>query len=323
MTLVLDRAEVPAPATPELSTGSFGLSVTIGNTGSFGFLVDPSGGASPADQFRNSRHRLPGYYDWLRVPSEPALTLVDELMPEHPEFLPRQPFVLLVAPQWTAFGQTVEVLVNSAFRAHNEILVRVPAWAKQLTLDQPIERWIALQPHLAQLGSVGLVGVETTSAGERALQVFVRADELTAADLKRLAAVAGAPAGELLHFWRSLCLSSADEPGSTLVSLRLSGRESLDVGVSFPARRAGSSIEIQKRLQCLARAHELDTGRYLESILELSHTTGREPEHTMLGFASRNGELTLTASFEATPCEGRMPSQGEWRELETIDSRAS
>ena len=200
---------------------------------------------------------------------------MDELIPEHPEVLPRQPFGLLVAPRWTVWGQSLQVLVNSAFRAHSEILVRVPAWAKRLGLDQPVARWIALQPQLAQIGTVGLIGVETTSAGERALEVFVRADELTATDLKRLAAVAGAPAGELLHVWRSLCLGSADEPSPTLVSLRISGNESLDVGVSFSASRAGSAIEIQRRLQCLARAHKLDTSRYLESILEMGHTSGR------------------------------------------------
>jgi hypothetical protein len=141
------------------------------------------------------------------------------------------------------------------------MLVRVPSWAKSLLGKQPIERWVALQPDLSRVGKVGLIGIETTSTGRRTLEVFVRAEDLQAGDLKRLAAVAGAPSGPLLHLWRSLSIAGESDAGPTLLSLRLSGEETLDVGVSFPAWRAGSSAEVQKRIEALANVHDLDVNR--------------------------------------------------------------
>ena len=94
-------------------------------------------------------------------------------------------------------------------------------------------------------------------------------------------------------------LSSSSDAGPTLLSIRLAGEESLEIGVTFPAWRAGSSTEIQKRIQVLALVHDLEVSRYLESIEELRQQTGRAPEHTMLGFSSVNGRVVLTASFES------------------------
>ena len=297
MTLVMEKTEAPAADTT--TPGSFELKVEIGKTAAFAFLLDPSGDGSGPEHFRHGRNRLPRYFDWLQVPSERALSLVDELMPRHPEVLPPLPFNLLVSPRWAGSAQSVEVFVNMAFRRHNELLVRVPAWAKFLIGHQPIERWIALQPYLARLGKVGLIGVDTSSTEGHALEVLVRADDLQAVDLKRLATLAGAPSGQLLHLWRSLSMTGVSDPGPTILSIRLAGDESLDVGVTFPARRAGSSIGIQKRIQSLAHVYDLEIGRYLKSIEELKRLWGRAPEHTALGFSSKNGRIVLTASFES------------------------
>ena len=297
MTLVMERTEAHAADTT--TPGSFEVKIEIGKTAAVTFLLDPSGDGSVPERFRGGRNRLPRYFEWLQVPSERALSLVDELMPRHPEVLPPLPFSLLVSPRWAGSAQSVEVFVNMAFRRHNELLVRVPAWAKFLMGHQPIERWIALQPHLARLGKVSSIGVETSSTGRHALEVVVRADDLQAEDLKRLASVAGAPSGQLLHMWRSLSERSVSDPGPTLLSIRLTGEESLDVGVTFPGWRAGSSAEIQKRIQVLALVHDLEASRYLETIEELRQQTGRAPEHTMLGFSSENGRIVLTASFRS------------------------
>ncbi len=107
--------------------------------------------------------------------------------------------------------------------------------------------------------------------------------------------------------WRSLSISDGSDPGPTLLSIRLAGEESLDVGVTFPAWRAGSSSEIQTRIQLLARDHDLETSRYLESIEELRRQSGRAPEHTMLGFSSENGRVVLTASFKAVAAHYGVP----------------
>ena len=299
MTLVMEKTEAHAAETTTLTPGSFELKVEIGKTAAVAFLLDPSGDGSGPEHFRRGRNRLPRYFEWLQVPSDRALSLVDELMPRHPEVLPPLPFNLLVLPRWAGSAQSVEVFVNMTFRRHNELLVRVPAWAKFLMGHQPIERWIALQPHLARLGKVSSIGVETSSTGRHALEVVVRVDDLKAEDLKRIAMLAGAPSGQLVHLWRSLSISSSSDAGPTLLSIRLAGEESLDVGVTFPAWRAGSSTEIQKRIQVLALVHDLEVSRYLESIEELRQQTGRAPEHTMLGFSSVNGRVVLTASFES------------------------
>lgn len=87
--------------------------------------------------------------------------------------------------------------------------------------------------------------------------------------------------------------------------MRLAGEETLDVGVQFAARRAGSSADIRKRIGWLARVHGLDAQRYVASIEEFHEMTGRAPDHTMLGFASKGGRLQITASFvSATATEG-------------------
>ena len=305
MTLVMERTEAHAADTT--TPGSFELKVDIGKTAAFAFLLDPSGDGSGSGHFRHGRNRLPRYFDWLRVPSERALSLVDQLMPRQPEVLPPLPFNLLVSTRWAGSAQSVEIFVNMAFGRHNELLVRVPAWATFLMGHQPIERWIALQPHLARLGKVSSIGVETSSTGRSALEVVVRVDDLQAEDLKRLATLAGAPSGQLLHLWRSLSISDGSDSGPTLLSIRLAGEESLGVGVTFPAWRAGSSTEIQKRIQVLALVHDLEASRYLESIEELRRQTGRAPEHTMLGFSSENGRLVLTASFESAAARYEVP----------------
>ena len=295
MTLVVERTGAHAADTT--TSGSFELKVEIGKTAAFAFLLDPAGEGSGPEHFRRGRNRLPYYFEWLQVPSEPALSLVDELVPRHPEVLPPLPFNLLVSPRWAGSARSVEVFVNMASRRHNESLVRVPSWAKFLMGYQPIERWVALQPYLSRLGKVGMIGVETSSTGRHALEVLVRVDDLKAEDLKRIATLAGAPSGQLLHLWRSLSIAGGSDPGPTLLSIRLAGEESLDVGVAFPARRAGSSTEIEKRIQVLALVHDLEASRYLESIEELRRQRGRAPEHTMLGFSSVNGRVVLTASF--------------------------
>ncbi len=169
MTLVMEKTEAHAADTT--TPGSFELKVEIGKTAAFAFLLDPSGDGSGPEHFRRGRNRLPRYFDWLQVPSERALSLVDELMPRHPEVLPPLPFNLLVSPRWARSALSVEVFVNMAFRRHNELLVRVPAWAKFLIGHQPIERWIALQPYLARLGKVGLIGVDTSSTGGQRTEV--------------------------------------------------------------------------------------------------------------------------------------------------------
>ncbi len=94
-------------------------------------------------------------------------------------------------------------------------------------------------------------------------------------------------------------MTGVSDPGPTILSIRLAGDESLDVGVTFPARRAGSSIGIQKQIQSLAHVYDLEIGRYLKSIEELKRLSGRAPEHTVLGFSSKNGRIVLTASFES------------------------
>lgn len=305
MTLVMEKTEARASTAAE--PGRFELSVSIGKTAAFGFLLDPAGKGSGVEHYRRGRNRLPHYFDWLHVPSETVLSLVDELMPRHPEIVPPLPFCLLVAPRWAPREQAVEVFVNSAFRRHNEMLVRVPSWAKFLLDHQPIERWVALQPELSRVGKVGLIGIETTSTGRHALDVFVRADDLKAGDLRRLAAVAGAPSGQLLHLRRSLFVAGGSDAGPTLLSLRLSGEEALDVGVSFPACRAGSSSDIQKRIETLASVYDLDVTRYVESIEEMARMTGRTPEHTMLGFSSRNDGVVLNATFESVAAPVAVP----------------
>ena len=297
MTLVMERTEAHAADTA--TPGSFELKVDIGKTAAFAFLLDPSGDGSGPGHFRRGRNRLPRYFDWLQVPSERALSLVDQLMPRQPEVLPPLPFNLLVSTRWAGSAQSVEIFVNMAFGRHNELLVRVPAWATFLMGHQPIERWIALQPHLARLGQIGLMGVDTSSTGGHALEVLIRADDLQAEDLKRIATLAGAPSGQLLHLWRSLFTTGVSDAGPTLLSIRLAGDASLDVGVAFPARRAGSSLDIQKRIQSLAYVYDLEIGRYLESIEELKGLSGRAPEHSMLGFSSKDGRIILTASFES------------------------
>ena len=98
MTLVMERTETPTPAPTR--DGRFELNVSIGKTAEFGFLLDPAGKGSGPEHYRQGRKRLPHYFDWLDVPSDPVLSLVDELMPQHPEILPPLPFCLLVAPRW-------------------------------------------------------------------------------------------------------------------------------------------------------------------------------------------------------------------------------
>ncbi len=299
MTLVMEKTELHAADTTTTTPSSFELKVEIGTTAAFAFLLDPSGEGSGPEHFRRGRKRLPRYFDWLEVPSERALSVVDELMPRQPELLSPLPFNLLVSPRWAGNARSVEVFVNMASRRHNESLVRVPAWAKFLIGHQPVERWIALQPYLARLGKVALIGVDTSSTGEHALEVLVRADDFQAEHLKRFAMLAGAPSGQLVHLWRSLSASRGSDSGPTILSIRLAGDESLDVGVTFPARRAGSAIEIQKRIQALAHVYDLDISRYLKSIEELKRLSGRPPQHTVLGLSSKNGRIVLTASFES------------------------
>lgn len=319
MTILMEKTKVSEARAADTTTSrSFELKLYIGETAAFGLLLDLSGGASGPEHFRRVRKRLPPYFEWLQVPSEPALSVVDELMPRHPEVLAPLPFGLLVSPRWAAGRQSVEVFVNMAFRRHNELLVRVPAWAKFLMGHPPIERWVALQPHLARLGKVGLIGVETSSTGRRALEVFLRADDLQAVDLKRIATLAGAPSGQLLHLWRSLTMSGGSETGPMLLSVGLTGGESLDVGVTFPAWRAGSSTEIQKRIQLLARLHGLEAGKYLESIEKLRRLTGRAPEHTMLGFSVENGRVRITASLESVIAPASMGRASRFPVMEDV-----
>lgn len=312
MTIVMEHAQifeaVSVPVERSTTAGTFELEVSIGRTPTFGFLLDPSGNATGPDHFRRGRKQLPSYFGWLRVPQEPALSLVDELLPSHPEVLPAMPFGLLVSPRWGACSRSVEVFVNTTLRLHNELLVRVPGWATTLMGHQPVEAWIELQPHLSRLGRVGLIGIESSSRGRRTLAVFLKVEDLRAEDLKRVAMLAGAPSGKLLHLWRTL--SGGDGGlGPTLLSIALSGENSLDVGVTFSAQRAGTSREVQRRIEFLANVHGLQASRYVECVEELTQLTGCVPEHTMLGLSTEGSGVRISASLESVTMTTVLASQ--------------
>lgn len=297
MTLVLERIETQSPDAPP--SRSFELKVSLGKTPSFGFVVDPTDRATGAEPFRRALERIPKYFDWVRVPSQAVLSLVDDLVPPNPELLPPQASGLLVSPMWTAHARSVGVLVNTAFRRSDELLVRVPAWAKYLMGYHSMARWVALQPHISLLGDVVMMGVEAASAGRNALEIIVSAERFNAEKLRRIATLAGAPSGELLHLWRTLAVAGGQSGGPSLVSLKLTGKERIDVGVTFPASRVGTSGEIQRRLHSLSSVYELDETRYRESLDELTRLTGGAPAHTALGFSSQDGGVVLTTTFES------------------------
>ena len=51
----------------------------------------------------------------------------------------------------------------------------------------------------------------------------------------------------------------------------------------------------------------VDLRRYLESIEEITRMTGRAPEHTVIGFASRGEDVVLNASFASVAASYAVP----------------